>query len=198
MAAATRALIIEVSTRLFQQKGYIGVGLNEILKVCQISKGSLYHHFPGGKEELLIACLQTLNDAITQDAEAIFARNSGTLEALEDMIGKLTADFEAGGTLMGYTFSSMVSEMASLSDPVRHACGLLYARLQDVYARKLEGDGYHAEEAASLALLINAAIEGGMLLSLTQRSAEPLKRAAGTLSALLWRERGSGKPRRNP
>ena len=57
----TKSLIIDIATSLFQQKGYLGVGLNEILKACNISKGSLYHHFPNGKEELLIACLQSMD-----------------------------------------------------------------------------------------------------------------------------------------
>ncbi len=51
----TKSLIIKIATNLFQQKGYIGVGVNEILKACTITKGAHYHHFPNGKEELLIA-----------------------------------------------------------------------------------------------------------------------------------------------
>ena len=64
----TKSLIIEIATSLFQQKGYVGVGLNEILKACNISKGALYHHFPNGKEELLITCLDFLNEVIMTDA----------------------------------------------------------------------------------------------------------------------------------
>ena len=68
----TKSLIIDIATKLFQQKGYKGVGLNEIIKECNISKGSLYHHFPNGKEELLIACLQSLNEEITKDIDGNF------------------------------------------------------------------------------------------------------------------------------
>ncbi|MGG3804237.1 TetR/AcrR family transcriptional regulator [Metabacillus fastidiosus] len=42
----TKSLIIEIATNLFQQKGYKSVGVNEILKACNITKGALYHHFP--------------------------------------------------------------------------------------------------------------------------------------------------------
>ena len=77
----TKSLIIDIATRLFQQKGYMGVGLNEILKACNISKGALYHHFPNGKEELLIACLKSMNEAITTDIEEIFKRYPTTQEA---------------------------------------------------------------------------------------------------------------------
>ena len=74
----TKSLIIDIATTLFQQKGYMGVGVNEILKACNISKGALYHHFPNGKEELLIACLQSMDEAITTDIEDIFKRYQTT------------------------------------------------------------------------------------------------------------------------
>ncbi|WP_240033578.1 TetR/AcrR family transcriptional regulator [Lysinibacillus composti] len=51
-----------------------------------MSKGSLYHHFPNGKEELLIAYLDSLNDAITIDIEGIFNENPTTEEATSAMI----------------------------------------------------------------------------------------------------------------
>ncbi|WP_235753816.1 TetR/AcrR family transcriptional regulator [Psychrobacillus sp. INOP01] len=97
----TKSLIIDIATTLFQQKGYIGVGLNEILKGCGISKGSLYHHFPNGKEELLITCLKSLHEAITKEIREIFEGYSTTNEATSSMIGKLVANFEAEGRLTG-------------------------------------------------------------------------------------------------
>ena len=90
----TKSLIIDIATKLFQQKGYMGVGLSEIIKACNMSKGSLYHHFPNGKEELLIACLHSLNEAITTDIEEIFKRFPTTKEAYIAMIEKLIVHFE--------------------------------------------------------------------------------------------------------
>lgn len=171
----TKSLIIEIATKLFQQKGYIGVGLNEILKECNISKGALYHHFPNGKEELLISCLQSLNEVITTDIVGIFEGCQTTQEALNAMIKKLIFKFETEGTITGYTFSSIVSEMASLSDPVRNACAQLYQKMQEIYTNKLIADGFSRESAHSIALTTTASIEGAMMLCLTQKSAEPLK-----------------------
>lgn len=171
----TKSLIINISTGLFQQKGYIGVGLNEILKACNLSKGSLYHHFPNGKEELLIACLQSLNEAITKDIEHIFEQYSTTQEATNAMIEKLIVNFDTEGTVAGYTFSSIVSEMASLSDPIRNACNQLYQKIQDVYCNKLIKDGFTEDTAKSVSLMLTASIEGGMMLCLTQQATEPLR-----------------------
>ena len=171
----TKSLIIETATKLFQQKGYLGVGLTEIIKACNISKGALYHHFPNGKEELLISCLQSLKEVITRDIEDIFDHYPTTKEALVAMIGKLIDHLEIDGTITGYTFSSIISEMASLNDPVRYACAQLYEKIQEIYFHKLLSDGFSEDSAHSIALMTTASIEGGMMLCLAQKSAEPLK-----------------------
>jgi TetR/AcrR family transcriptional regulator, lmrAB and yxaGH operons repressor len=185
MGINTKPLIIDIATTLFQQKGYMGVGLNEIIKACNISKGALYHHFPNGKEELLIACLQYLDEAITKDTKEIFERYPTTQEATKAMIEQLIVHLETEGTIAGYTFSSIVSEMAALSDPVRHACAQLYQKIQDVYFNKLVADGFSTDTASSIALMMTASIEGSMMLCLTQKSAEPLRVISQVLPKIL-------------
>ena len=181
----TKSLIIEISTTLFQQKGYIGVGLNEILKACNISKGSLYHHFPNGKEELLVACLERLKENITEDMKDIFQRYSTAPEATLAMIEQLITNLETEGTITGYTFSSIVSEMGSLSDNIRHACAQLYHQIQDIYYYKLIEDGYSQKAAYSTAVMMTATIEGAMMLCLTQKDTEPLRVIARVLPPML-------------
>lgn len=181
----TKSLTIEIATTLFQQKGYKGVGLTEILKECNITKGSLYHHFPNGKEELLIACLQSMSDAITMDIENIFKRYETTQEATQAMIEILVTAFEREGTITGYTFSSIVSEMASFSEPIRNACSSLYTKIQGIYSNKLVADGFSEERAHSIAVMMTASIEGGIMLCLTQKASDPLKTISHVLPNLL-------------
>ncbi|WP_010097173.1 TetR/AcrR family transcriptional regulator [Ornithinibacillus scapharcae] len=170
----TRSQIIEIATNLFQQKGYQGVGISEILKSCNLTKGALYYHFPNGKEELLIACLNTMNEAITKSIKEIFKKHQTTQEAAEAMIEKLVVDFNQKGTITGYTFSSIVSGMDSMSEPVRTACSSLYAEIQKIYSIKLQEDGISTDEANSMSWLMTASIEGAIMLSSTIQSSDPL------------------------
>ncbi|HDR4440082.1 TPA: TetR/AcrR family transcriptional regulator [Bacillus cereus] len=181
----TKSLLINTATILFQQKGYKSVGLNEILKACNVTKGALYHHFPDGKEELLITCLYHLNEAITTDIEAIFSRHLSAKDAIIAMIDKLIHDFKKNGTFIGYTFSSIFSEMATISEPARTACSVLYENIQRFYYEKLIAEDYSKELASSIALLLTASIEGAMMLCLTQNSTTPLKTVATLLPSIL-------------
>lgn len=181
----TKSLIIEKATKLFQQKGYLGVGLSEILKACNVSKGALYHHFPNGKEELLIVCLQSLNEAITKDMETIFQHHSSTLMATQAAIEKLADQFDEEGKITGYTFSSIVSEMGALNEAVRNACASPFTRMQEIYNNKLVEDGFSNDMAHSMALMLTAAIEGGILLCLTHKTSNPLRTISQVLPILM-------------
>ena len=181
----TKSRIIETAMVLFQRKGYKGVGLNELLRECNITKGALYHHFPNGKEELLIACLHSLNESITSQIEDIFVQHISAHEAIKGMIDMLITQYEETGAITGFTVSSMVSEMATLSDPVRSACAELYENTQAIYSQKLISESFTESSAQSIAVSLSAMVEGGMMLCLAQKSADPLRIVAEAASKLL-------------
>jgi TetR/AcrR family transcriptional regulator, lmrAB and yxaGH operons repressor len=181
----TKLQIIDISLPLFQQKGYKSVGVTEIIKACNISKGSFYHHFPNGKEELLIACLQSISEVITTHIKDIFKQSPTTKEATQAMIEILVSNFEQEGTISGSTITSIVSEMGSLSDPVRDVCSDLYLKMQTIYVSKLEEDGFSKQIANSIAVMMIASIEGAIMLCLTQKSSQPLRVISRELQKVL-------------
>ena len=54
MANDTRTRILETTALLLRQRGYHGTSLNDILSASAAPRGSLYFHFPGGKDQLVI------------------------------------------------------------------------------------------------------------------------------------------------
>ena len=66
---ATRAHLIEVATRLFAAHGYDGTSIEAVLAESGVSRGSLYHHFPG-KEALYLAVFEVLGDRLGADMTA--------------------------------------------------------------------------------------------------------------------------------
>src|SRR3954462_14711527 len=52
MAAETRERIVHRSAELFRRQGFAGTGVKQIVATASAPFGSLYHFFPGGKEQL--------------------------------------------------------------------------------------------------------------------------------------------------
>ena len=67
---ATRAHVVEVATRLFAEHGYDGTSIEAVQASAGVSRGSLYHHFPG-KEALFWAVLEEVGARVTRQGEDI-------------------------------------------------------------------------------------------------------------------------------
>lgn len=66
----TRAVLLDVSTRLFATRGYAAVGLAEIVREAGVTKGALYHHFAGGKTDLFRAVLTQVQAEVARTVAA--------------------------------------------------------------------------------------------------------------------------------
>ncbi len=132
-----------------------------------------------------MACLQSLHETITSDIESLFQQHQTTKEAMQEMIEKLIQSIEVEETIASYTFSSMVSEIIISSKPVQIACNTLYEQIGRIYTEKLQADGYAEPDASAISVLMVSAMEGAMLLCLTQHSSTPLKTVSASLPSLL-------------
>jgi len=107
MAGDTRTRMIETTARLLQHRGYHGASLNEILEACGAPRGSLYFHFPGGKEQLAIEATRAAVDEATQALAAMLAQSKTAAAGVR-------AYAEAAAQLMresDYTFGCPVSPL---------------------------------------------------------------------------------------
>ncbi len=130
-----RALILSNASRLFSQKGYFGVGINEILAACEIPKGSFYHYFPQGKNQLAVEVMIDAYERMERwISEYLFAQSEDAVEIFSQMAEHLAMqiDEHVEGlssltiTFMGIEARYISKEMATVSDEIYHRWELLY------------------------------------------------------------------------
>lgn len=183
----TRLRLIMVATRLFQQRGYHAVGLAEILALSETPKGSLYHHFPGGKPELAEACIAANANAsvaaLDEAAESGMDIVSFLRKLSEESANWLQRTDWLDGSLLAVIGQEQGGAEGALGDAVRIA----YQRIEMRLAKWLMLEGIAVARAREIAATIIAAQEGALVLARSRRDAAPLALVSDMLRLLVER-----------
>ncbi len=174
---------------LLHRQGYTQTGLNQILDESKAPKGSLYFHFPGGKEELMSEALAGAAGSLTSLLEATITHAPTTQAALDQIVAYFANQLESSKFTKGCPVATVALEQAATSDPLQRVCSEAYARWQALIAERLVRDGVAAERADAVAGFFLSTIEGALLLCRAHRSTQPLHRAAAELALHLGKDR---------
>ena len=180
-----RARMVATATDLFARQGYQATGLNQILEESGAPKGSLYHYFPEGKEELAEAALATARRELLAALDAVFEQSSSFGEALGTVMRFFEARLRDSGYQVGCPAATIALEEAATSDRLQAVCRDLYRDWGARFARALVSAGWPEERARSLGVLTLASVQGALLLARVERDLEPLETVARELDRLL-------------
>ena len=182
---STRNQIIETTCDLIELQGYHATGLNQIIKESGSPKGSLYHHFPGGKEELAVVAIRHVGEIVLTRIQENLAHIENPAEAIRTFIMNIAHHVELSGFRAGGPITTIALETASTSVLLREECQRIYSGWQAAFATKLGTGGMTVERARSLSILIIASIEGGVILCRTEQSRTPLEKIAEEIAVLI-------------
>src|SRR5262245_16459184 len=138
MAKETRARMLEVTARLLQHRGYYGASLSDILAESGAPRGSLYFHFPGGKDQLVVEATRAAVERTTQELHEALATAESPAKAVR-------AYAETAAAIMretNYTFGCPVAPvildatagLAELEELCRRAFEQWTAQLRQAFA----------------------------------------------------------------
>ncbi len=184
----TREKILTATSQLMEAQGYFATGLNQIIEESGSPKGSLYYYFPEGKEQLTEEAIQQAGEVISAQMELALNAVEDPAEAIAGFIEALSFHVEASDCRLGGPLTTVALETANTSPRINQVCQAMYGNWQHLIQDKLERGGFSTERAAALAVFVNAAIEGGIILSRTMHSVGPLLGVAKELRLLLSME----------
>jgi len=173
----TRDRLVQVSAALLQRQGLTGTGVKQILAEAHAPFSSLYHHFPGGKDELARAAIGDAG-----------ARYQGIVEAVwdeaPDVISSVAAVFDAAARTLEETdfavacpIATVALEVASTNERLRLATAEVFDSWIAACTGRLEAASISADHARLLALTLMSLLEGAFMLSQAMKSTEPMRAA---------------------
>lgn len=178
--AATRARIVAAAADLVRERGAAGTSLDEVMAASGTSKSQVYHYF-GNKRALVeeVARQQTQRIMESQRPELDTLDSLDALRAWRDKILVLQAAVaHVGGCPLG----SLANEVADDDEHTRDVLQGCFAEwegplLAGLTAMRDRGDLRPDTDPAALTEAVMAAVQGGLLLTKTQRTSRPLARA---------------------
>ncbi len=168
---------------LMRERGVEATSFSDVLERSGAPRGSIYHHFPGGKAQLVEEATRYAGDYTAAGLEA--ALEHGDVGAALDLLAAFwrqtlqDSDFAAGCPVVAATVDGYRSAGA------RDAAAAAFAKWEDLLAGALRRAGATPPDARARATFVVAAFEGAVVLSRAQRSVQPLDRVARELRAVV-------------
>jgi TetR/AcrR family transcriptional repressor of lmrAB and yxaGH operons len=184
-AVDSKGKTLAAAAALFRRQGYQGTALQDILAAAGSPRGSLYFHFPNGKEEIGGSALaqsgETVRTTIAQAAET-----AGDAETfLTRVIRGMAAELEKSNYRDGCPIATTALETSAQSEVLGEASRTAFQKWELEIKRALFRFGLPAGDADLVATLMLSQLEGALLLSRTYRCLEPLHRAELAVRLLL-------------
>src|SRR5690242_8671493 len=171
----TRERIIDATRELFMERGYAASGLKEISRAGTAPIGSLYHFFPGGKEELAAETLRTSGAAYQALVEAVFDSEDGIVAGVRACFDGAAATLEATDYADACPIATVALEVASSNEELRVVTNEVFGRWIESAATRLEHGGVDPVRSRDIATVLVAALEGGFLLSRAAKNLAPMR-----------------------
>jgi len=181
----TRQRMVSAAAQMLGRHGLNATSIRELAKWAEAPLGSTYHHFPGGKRQVLAEAVAFAGARITSDLEQHLQTDPvtglrGFLGSWRDLL--LGTSFKAGCPVLAAVAEEPLDE--DLDDVVALA-NQAFDDWQTQLARSLESNGIATREAGELAMLLVASVEGAIILSRARRDISPFNIIAGQLEAIL-------------
>ena len=183
MADHPRERMIQSALVLMGEHGVEATSFSQVIERSGAPRGSIYHHFPGGKEQLITEATRYAGDAVANLMTEAVEQHDDPVAAVDAIIGfwrtvLYDSDFAAGCPVIAATLESDHSPAAR--DAAREA----FERWEQIYTEMLTRAGVREERALSLGSTAISAVEGAVILSRAQHSNGPLERVVEELRKL--------------
>ncbi|MFF3842583.1 TetR/AcrR family transcriptional regulator [Streptomyces sp. NPDC001930] len=173
--------MLDATQELVEAGGYHGAGLNQVIAASGAPRGSLYFHFPGGKDQLVGESVRRAGRTIGDALEDLADSSVSVAEFADAVLRHLGDRLEESGWRKGCPVATVALETAATNDPLQEVCSEVYTSWEEALRVRLVG----RPDADDLAVVILALVEGALLLARTHRSKEPLERVARQIGVLL-------------
>ncbi|MBZ9763626.1 TetR/AcrR family transcriptional regulator [Mesorhizobium sp. CA8] len=193
MATDTRTRMIEATALLIRQRGYHGTSLNDILSASAAPRGSLYFHFPGGKDQLVIEVTRASVADVTERLGAALLEESDPAVAVHHIYQSVARMLEENEFSLGCPVAPVVLDAPNDVPDLVEICRSAFEQWIGLLRQAFMRAGVPERRAQALALLVESSLEGLMVIARATRDRSPVQAVADEVAALVEQAVLAGK-----
>ncbi|MGV9312788.1 TetR/AcrR family transcriptional regulator [Streptomyces sp. NPDC003691] len=181
----TRERIIRAASALMQRQGYDATAIKQISQEADATLGSVYHFFPGGKQELAVAAVHRGDEEFSGILREILDAEPDPAKAITALTDSLADGLRDSDWADGCPVTATALGTAGRLPDIQRAAAAAFDRWQELVREKLAASGVPEGEAADLACTIVSTLEGAELAAQVARDDRPLRLAGTHLARLV-------------
>jgi AcrR family transcriptional regulator len=181
--AGTKERILDTTAELFRRYGYTGTGLKQIVAQANAPFGSIYHFFPGGKQNLGEEVIRRSGQMYQELVEAIFDAAPDVVTGTSDCFIGAAETLRVTDYADACPIETVALEVASTNEPLRKATADVFGSWIESAAGRFAAAGIPQDKARELSISLITLLEGAFVLSRAMRSPEPLLASGVTATA---------------
>jgi AcrR family transcriptional regulator len=175
VAAETKDRIRDATAELFRRQGYTGTGLKQIVAEARAPFGSIYHFFPGGKQQLGAEVIRRSGQMYTQLFASIAAEAPDIVTAVSRFFTEAAEDLRQSDYADACPIATVALEVASTSEILRQATADVFESWIDAASAYFSHAGMDRSRARELAFEMLSLLEGAFIFSRAMRNTESVE-----------------------
>ncbi|MFE3249468.1 TetR/AcrR family transcriptional regulator [Streptomyces sp. NPDC059209] len=181
----TRERIVRAASLLMQRQGYDGTGIKQISTEAGATLGSVYHFFPGGKQQLAVAAIGHGDREFADELRLTLDGAADPGQAVIDCAHRLAEGLRESDWVEGCPVTSTALGTAGRAPDIQEAAAAAFANWRDLVYARLRRAGVAEDDAQDLAHTVISTLEGAELAAQVSRSERPLLTAGRHLAQLI-------------
>ncbi|WP_223885359.1 TetR/AcrR family transcriptional regulator [Nocardia colli] len=171
--------MVYAATELLQRRGVAAMSFTEVLAASGAARGAIYHHFPGGKRQLVAEAAER-HGTVVRDHLAALSGDSPQ-EVVATFLATVRPVVGASVSGHGCAIAAVAIDPDPEDDRLRHTAATAFTSWEDALASRLTAAGMSVDDANSLAALLIATLEGAHITCRAANSLTPFDRAEKAL-----------------
>ncbi len=175
--------IVRAAIGLLRRSGLTGAGVNNVIEESGAPKGSLYHHFPKGKADMVEAALQAFGEKTRDNLARALTGQAPSADKLLSLFQGIGARLAASDYSQGCAVGAVVLNLGKEDAPFAATCAAIFRDWEEAIGAAL-ADQAPGPERDAFAQFVIIALEGALILSRARQDLRPLANAAAMLGRL--------------